>query len=326
MERAMGVPLSYVPRAIGNYAFKRPWCASFELTYNCNARCKHCHRGEPVPNERLASPARLLEICREIKPLVAIMSGGEPLLRKELEEIIRTLKGRVSPLRVFVNTNGALLTSKRFHRLKEVGVDEFLISFDFPDERHDEWRGIPGLFNRIRDFIAERSHEERRNIVLTSVFQRRNYREAPRMAEVARSWGVNINFSAYTWLRTDDRDLLIPPGEIEDFREVTRTLLAMKKAHGHILTSDWVLSGMIRFFEEGGIPNCRAGERSIVVNPDGTFSPCGLLIKDYPTRESLLKEFTANNSCTACYTSTRANSERPAKHLFLDHIPYLWRN
>ena len=322
----MGVPLSYVPRAIGNYVFKRPWCASFELTYNCNARCKHCHRGEPVPNERLASPQRLLEICREIKPLVAIMSGGEPLLRKELDEIIGTLKGGVSPLRVFVNTNGALLKNKRFRQLKEAGVDEFLISFDFPDERHDAWRGIPGLFNRIEDFVAERSDEERGNIVLTSVFQRRNYREAPRMAEVARSWGVNINFSAYTWLRTDDRDLLIPPEEIEDFREVTRTLLAMKKAHGHILTSDWVLSGMIRFFEEGGIPNCRAGERSMVVNPDGTMSPCGLLIKDYPTRESLLKEFTADNPCTACYTSTRANSERPAKHLFLDHIPYLWRN
>ena len=64
----------------------------------------------------------------------------------------------------------------------------------------------------------------------------------------------------------------------------------------------------------------------MVVNPDGTFSPCGLLIKDYPTRESLLEEFTADNPCTACYTSTRANSERPAKHLFLDHIPYLWRN
>jgi len=322
----MGVPLSYVPRAIGNYVFKRPWCASFELTYNCNARCKHCHRGEPVPNERLASPQRLLEICREIKPLVAIMSGGEPLLRKELDEIIGTLKGGVSPLRVFVNTNGALLKNKRFRQLKEAGVDEFLISFDFPDERHDAWRGIPGLFNRIEDFVAERSDEERGNIVLTSVFQRRNYREAPRMAEVARSWGVNINFSAYTWLRTDDRDLLIPPEEIEDFREVTRTLLAMKKAHGHILTSDWVLSGMIRFFQKGGIPNCRAGERSIVVNPDGTFSPCGLLIKDYPTRESLLEEFIADNPCTACYTSTRANSERPAKHLFLDHIPYLWRN
>jgi MoaA/NifB/PqqE/SkfB family radical SAM enzyme len=326
MERAMGVPLSYIPRAIGNYVFKRPWCTSFELTYNCNARCQHCHRGDPVPNERLASPQRLLEICRDIKPLVAIMSGGEPLLRKELEEIVRTLKGGVSPLRVFVNTNGALLKNKRFRQLKEAGVDEFLISFDFPDERHDEWRGIPGLFNRIHDFIAERSDEERRNIVLTSVFQRRNFREAPRMAEVARSWGVNINFSAYTWLRTDDRDLLIPPEEIEDFREVTRTLLAMKKAHGHILTSDWVLSGMIRFFQKGGIPNCRAGERSIVVNPDGTFSPCGLLIKDYPTRESLLEEFIADNPCTACYTSTRANSERPAKHLFLDHIPYLWRN
>jgi MoaA/NifB/PqqE/SkfB family radical SAM enzyme len=254
------------------------------------------------------------------------MSGGEPLLRKELDEIVRTLKGGVKPLRVFINTNGALMTSERFAQLKEAGIDEFLFSFDFPDERHDEWRGIPGLFNRIRDRIAECSPDERKNIVLSAVFQSKNYREAPRMAEVAREWGVNINFSAYTWLRTHDMGLMIPKEEIGEFRKITRTLLDMKKAHGHILTSDWVLSGMIRFFEEGEIPNCRAGERSMVVNPDGTMSPCGLLITDYPTREALLKEFTANNTCTACYTSTRANSERPVKNLFLDHLPYLWRN
>ena len=146
------------------------------------------------------------------------------------------------------------------------------------------------------------------------------------MAKLARDWGVNINFSAYTWLRTNDMSLMIQPEEIEEFKQVVDRLLEMKARHGHILTSDWVLRGMIRFFEEGSIPNCRAGERSLIVNPDGTFSPCGLLIKDYPTREALLKEFTANNTCTACYTSTRANSERPAKHLFLDHLPYLRRN
>ncbi len=326
MASGLGVPLSYVRRAVGNYVFKRPWCVSFELTYNCNARCQHCHRGGPVPNERLAGPQRLLEICREVRPLVAIMSGGEPLLRKELETIVRTLKGGVSPLRVFVNTNAALLAKERFSRLRQAGVDEFLISLDFPDERHDEWRGIPGLFEWIKARIAERLPEERKNIVLTSVFQRRNYREAPRMAEIALEWGVNINFSAYTWLRTNDRDLLIPPEEIGEFREITRTLLALKRKHGHILTSDWVVSGMIRFFQKEGIPDCRAGERSMVVNPDGAISPFGLLIKDYPTREAMLRAFPATNPCTACYTSTRANSERPARHLLLDHLACLWRN
>ncbi|MFC1661145.1 radical SAM protein [Gemmatimonadota bacterium] len=322
----MAVPLSLVGRAVSNYVQKRAYCTSFELTYNCNARCHHCHRGEPIPNEQLASPQRLLEICREIRPLVAIMSGGEPLLRKELEEIVRTFREGVPLLRIFINTNGALLTLERYEKLKEAGIDEFLISLDFPDDRHDEFRGIPGLFSRIEGLIAQLSPEDRRRTVFSSVFQSRNFRDAPRMAEVALDWGVNINFSAYTWLRTNDKGLMIQPEEIGEFRQVVDHLLQIKAKHGHVLTSDWVLKGMIRFFEQGYIENCRAGERSLIVNPDGTLSPCGLLIKDYPTRASLLEGFTQNNTCTACYTSTRANSERPARHLFLDHLPYLRRN
>lgn len=321
----MGIPLALARRAAANYLTHRAYCASFELTYNCNARCQHCHRGPKIPKEQLATPERLLEICKEIRPVVAIMSGGEPLIRKELEEIVRLFRKEVSPLRIFVNTNGALLTPKRFERLKDAGIDEFLISFDFPDERHDEWRAIPGLFRKIEGFVAALPPEDRKRVVLTAVFTSKNFREAPRMAEVAREWGVNINFSAYTWMRTNDMGLLVQPEEIDEFRGVVRHLLDMKAQHGHVLTSDWVLEGMARFFlrEDQGV--CRAGERSLVVNPDGTFSPCGLLIHDFPTRKALLEGFTATNTCTACYTSTRANSERPARYLFLDHVPYLLR-
>lgn len=321
----MVIPLPLAGRAVANFFARRPYCASFELTYNCNARCGHCHRGVPVPHEQLASPRKLLEICKEIRPVVAIMSGGEPLIRRELEEIVGLFKREASPIRVFVNSNGSLLTRDRFDRLKEAGVDEFLISFDFPDERHDAWRMIPKLFRKIEGLIAELPATDRARVVLTSVFTSLNYREAPAMAALALEWGVNINFSAYTWLRTQDRSLMIAPEEIDDFRAVVGTLIDEKRAHGHILTSEWVLNGMIPYFlrEDNGI--CRAGERSLVVNPDGTFSPCGLLIRDYPTREALVRDFTRTNRCKDCYTSTRANSERPTKHIFLDHLDYLRR-
>lgn len=321
----MPVPIALARRAVANYFTRRPYCASFELTYNCNARCRHCHRGPVIRNEKLASPQRLLEICREIRPVVAIMSGGEPLIRKELPEIVRLFRTGVSPIRIFVNTNGALL-KRRYPELAEAGVDEFLISFDYPDERHDEFRAIPGLFRKIEDFVAGLSPRERSRVVLTSVFQSDNYREAPRMAEVAREWGVNINFSAYTTLRTRDEGLLIPHEEIGSFQEVVDRLLEMKEDHGHILTSDWVLQSMVRYFAGEDLGACRAGERSLVVNPDGTFSPCGLVIRDFPTREALVEGFTRHNDCVSCFTSTRANSERPARHLFLDHVPYLRRS
>jgi len=318
-------PLALAGRALANYFQKRPYCVSFELTHNCNARCGHCHRGDPVPGEKRATPERLLEVCRELRPVVAIMSGGEPLLRSDLADIVRMLKQGCAPLRVFVNTNGALLTRERFEELRQAGIDEFLISFDYPDDRHDDFRQIPGLFARIRSLIGDLDRSTRRKVVLTSVLQSDNFGRAVEMAELAREWGVNINYSAYTWLRTHNRALMIPPERLAAFRAVVEELITFKRAHGTILTSDWVLRGMARFYEAGSLPGCRAGERSLVVNPDGTLSPCGLRVHDFATHEQLLAGFTARNDCGDCYTSTRGNSERPARHLFLDHVPYLTR-
>lgn len=319
------IPLGLAQRALENWLTRRPYCASFELTHNCNAHCQHCHRGALVPGEKLATPARLLEVCRELRPIVAILSGGEPLLRRDLDEIAATLKEGCAPLRVFLNTNAALLTPDRFAELCKAGVDEVLISFDYPDERHDEFRKIPGLFGRIRSLIAALGPRDRQRIVLTSVLHSDNFGWALEMARLAREWGVNINYSAYTWLRTSDMRLMIQPGQMADFRAVIEQLIAFKRERRNVLTSDWVLRGMVRFYEAGSLPGCRAGERSLVVNPDGTLSPCGLLVRDYATHADLKRDFTANNACGNCYTSTRGNSERPARYIFLDHLGYLAR-
>lgn len=321
----LGIPLPLLGRAVANYFQKRPYCVSFELTHSCNAHCGHCHRGGTIPGERRATPGRLLEICRELRPVVAIMSGGEPLMRSDLQDIVRTLKQGCAPLRVFVNTNAALLTRQRFEELRAAGIDEFLISFDYPDDRHDDFRQIPGLFERIRSLIAGLDPASRSAFVLTTVLQSDNFTRALEMARLAREWGVNINYSAYTWLRTNNRALMIQPDQLAAFRDVVEELIAFKRAHGTILTSDWVLRGMARFYEAGSLPGCRAGERSLVVNPDGTLSPCGLRVHDFATHEQLLAGFTARNECGDCYTSTRGNSERPARYLFLDHVPYLTR-
>jgi MoaA/NifB/PqqE/SkfB family radical SAM enzyme len=315
-----------VRRAALNYFSKRPYCASFELTHNCNARCRHCHRGAVVPGEKVATPQRLLEVCRELRPVVAVMSGGEPLLRRDLAEVVRTLKQGCAPLRVFVHTNGALLTPARFAELREAGMDEILISLDYPDERHDEHRGIRGLFGHIRSLIGRLDPGDRRRVVLTSVLQSDNFALAPDLAAMALEWGVNINFSAYTRLRTHERGLAIQPQQRAAFCGVVERLIEFKRAHGNILTSNWVLREMVRFFEEGRLPGCRAGERSLVVNPDGTLSPCGVHPRDYASLAELKQHFTAHNICGDCFTSTRGNSERPTRHLFLDHLGYLARH
>ncbi len=306
--------LSLAKRGIINYLVKRPFCVSFEITHNCNANCLHCHRGGYVDGQR-ATPEIFGEIFGELQPLVVQISGGEPLLRKDVEQVIETLKQPDgTPYIIFV-TNAALLTVEKYYRLLEIGVDVFSVSLDFPDERHDKFRNLPGLFRHIETLIKEINSGNNNAITLNTVVQSSNYQELLRMAELARKWGVAINFSPYTWLRTNNKGYMIPKNKLLEFKDIIKKLINFKKKYETIRTSDSFFYDMVEFFENESIPNCRAGERFLVVNPDGTLSPCGLIITDYHSWKELKEDFTKNNTCTFCHTCIRSSTEKPLNNL-----------
>jgi MoaA/NifB/PqqE/SkfB family radical SAM enzyme len=262
-------------------------------------------------DEYRAPPQRFGEILREFKPIVIQISGGEPLVRKDVEQIIETLKQYDDKPYMIVVTNAALLTEDKYHRFLELGIDQYSISLDFPDERHDEFRNIPSLFQHIKDLINTIMSEKDKKITLNSVIQSSNFRDAIKMAELARDWGVNTNFSPYTWLRTNDKGYMIPKDEIPEFRDIIGKLIDFKRRYNTIQTSDSFLYDMVEFFKNESIPNCRAGERFLVVNPDATLSPCGLITTDYHSLKKLKEDFVADNTCISCHTCIRAGSEKP---------------
>jgi MoaA/NifB/PqqE/SkfB family radical SAM enzyme len=292
---------------------------SFEVTHSCNAKCTHCHLGGPV-NEKRASPQELGRRSREVKPLVAQISGGEPLLRRDLEDIIREIKSPQDVPYIILTTNGATLSRERYESLIQAGVDEFSLSLDYPDERHDEFRRIPGLFRRLETLTKSLPSGNDKAIVLSCVVQSDNYKDLINIAELARDWGVKLNFSTYTSLRTHDKKLLLNEKQREEFKEIIRRLLDYKKKHGVVLTSRYVFKRMVEFFRNQEAPHCRTGYNYLNVNPDGTLSPCGLIIKDYQNRKELIKNFSKNSTCTYCYTSLRANSEKPLRYLITDSL------
>jgi MoaA/NifB/PqqE/SkfB family radical SAM enzyme len=317
--------LTLARRGIANYLFKKAFCVSFEVTYSCNARCKHCHLGGPIKDEERANSERFGELSRQIRPVVAQISGGEPLIRKDLEQIIEAIRIPNRPPFIILTTNGALLSRDRYYRLRQAGVDEFSLSLDYPDERHDEFRNIPGLFNRIRKLIEDISTENNKAITLACVIQRDNFRELVKLAEMARAWGVKINFSTYTWLRTNNKGFLLNDQELEEFVEVQKQLLDFKRKYDTIRTSDYVFFKMIEFFKNERLPDCRAGERFLIVNPSGSLSPCGLIIEKYNSQQEIKQNFMKNNTCEYCYTSIRANSERPAWYLLKDNFQSIFK-
>ena len=302
--------LSLGKRGLRNQLTKRPFCISFEVTHSCNATCKHCHLHGPVEEER-ASPEKLGEICKKLSPVVAQASGGEPLLRKDLEQIIQAWKVPNRAPFIIVTTNATLLTPERYMSLQQAGVDEFSISLDYPDERHDEFRGVPGLFHKIETLIQRLDLQKDKSISLCCVIQSDNFRLLPQMAELAYNWGVRLNFSAYNTLRTHDKSYMLSGDDLEEFKQ--------KK----IRTPKDVLWNMAKYFEQGYIPRCRTGEKFFNVNPDGTFSPCGLIITGYKTKGDFIEDFCKKNSCMYCYTSLRANTERPFLAVAREHIRFI---
>lgn len=311
--------LALAARGAANYLGRGPLCVSFEITYSCNARCRHCHLGGPVREER-ASPEEFGRIARALRPVVAQVSGGEPLLRKDVEDIVRAIKRPGRAPFLVLTTNGALLTKDKHARLRDAGVEEFSLSLDYPDERHDAFRGVPGLFGKIRDLAGALKGNGDSGITLSCVIQRDNFRELVKLAELARDWGLRMNFSSYTHLRTHRMEYMIPAEELGELEEVLKRVKEFKKRRGTVFTSDYVLGRIPGYFRDGAVRGCRAGKRFFVVNPDGTLSPCGLIIRKYGSPAEIRKDFLRTNACAECYTSIRANTEKPVRYAILDNI------
>jgi MoaA/NifB/PqqE/SkfB family radical SAM enzyme len=199
-------------------------------------------------------------------------------------------------------------------------VDEFSISLDFPDERHDENRGAPGLYQHLSELIPNLTRHGKNDITLVSVIREQNLNDLPALAEHTIKWNTKINFSAYTTMRTGDVSLSVQPEHLALLRKQIDYLIEFKRKTGRIFTSESILNRYYEFFANGSnIPNCKAGYRCLVVNPDGKMTPCALQYTlSYNTQKELIENFSKNNTCSKCYVSMRANTEKSFTTLIKD--------
>ncbi|HOP07809.1 MAG TPA: radical SAM protein [candidate division Zixibacteria bacterium] len=313
--------LKIAARTVKNLMSSRPVTVSFEITYNCNARCEHCDLGDYV-KEPGTPPEVFADWLEKLRPAVAQISGGEPFLRKDLVDIIAAMRRR-DPVAVFVlTTNTSILNEDRYKALKEAGLDQFSISLDYPDERHSEFRHLKGNFDHIRELIPKLAKYGNNDIILACVVQSDNFRDLPKIAELAREWGVACNFSTYNALRTGKEFYLISDenGDLKELTKVVDKLVEMQNNGYPILTSEWTMRQMIEFFRNSRYPNCQAGRRFLIVNPWGRLTPCGMCRDMYDSQAELLAKFTDSNTCDKCFTAIRANSEKTPKRLLLDAL------
>ncbi len=310
-------------RSLWNRARGWPICVSFEVTHSCVADCVHCDKGGLKQEHRRLTPSDYGRFSRELQPAVCQLSGGEPLLRDDLEDIVRAVKRPSGlPMAVCI-TNSWLLSEERYLSLQDAGVSVFSISLDFPDERHDDFRRIPGLFAKMDERIPHLVHKYgRQDILLNSALTQANFAEIPGLVAKAEDWGTQISFSAYSCLRTGDTSLCISaPEDLALLRNNIDYLEAYDR-RATILNSDYILEQTYRFFAEGGMNGCQAGRRFLVVRPDGLINACSMFPDlQYGSRPEALRGFSATrHSCDQCFVSIRAGTERPLGVLIKENL------
>jgi len=306
---------------IRNYITNRPIVVSYEVTLSCNCNCLHCDLGGVRKHEKQITPEEYGDLTRRLKPLAAQISGGEPLLRKDIAAIVKAIKQAGVKYAILV-TNGVLLNESNYLQLHEAGVDQFSVSLDFPDERHDEFRQRPGLYKRLERTLPHLARFGYRDIILNTAITQANVREILPLAKKAAEWGVDMSYSAYTARRTGNKDYCLNNGEdLEILQHAINELIILKKQGTYLVNPELTLRDTLKFFEQKYMPNCKAGIRFLVVMPDGSLVPCSLQRTKYATREEMLEKFSRTNRCGDCYVAIRSYSEMS----FLSHTKNLPR-
>ena len=117
----------------------------WNITSKCNLRCVHCYANVNSVSEFDAASS-LIDDLSALRIPVLLMSGGEPLMHKNIYDIIKYAKSK--GIQVSLSTNGTLIDEEVAGKLKELGVDYIGVSLDGIKETHDLFRGVRGAFEK----------------------------------------------------------------------------------------------------------------------------------------------------------------------------------
>ena len=239
---------------------KIPWYCLWEISTACNLRCKTCYltRFADGPPTTEASLALAAEIINSGIFYVSII-GGEPLLRSDLEQIVRALRDK--GLFVKIITNGTLLTFKRARSLKDAGLNQIEVSFDgISQQTDDSTRGIGTHVNAKRAVaIAQSVGIPRVGIVLT--IHSGNISELPGLPGFLTKLGTSECYlSLFRKTGTLGGQSPFGPLEYRMIGKVQEQLTMWKRSYPRL--------------EITLLPTCTCGRTSVVIGEDGHVRAC----------------------------------------------------
>ena len=242
-----------------------PQVITVGVTYNCQCRCVHCSSGVPELNKSLKDKEMTTWQIKELIDQAVRIGiprityfGGEPLLRKDIFELIRyaNFKGMITR----INTNGLALSEKVVVKLKDAGLTHCDVSIDDSNpEVHDKLRGVPGLFERVIKGIGLLKKHKMLCQIVTYAAKRNVTDGLERTIELGRKLrvtSVSIVFPMATGCWFESFDELLNKEE----RKKVRDLADANFVHIEIPTSK---------------DRCNVVKQaSLYVSPEGNVTPC----------------------------------------------------
>ncbi len=303
----------HVPLFAAKYAWlhvKRfPVLVHFEVTMRCNARCDFCDYWKNGADATRSDAESYASAARYFNPVMITFTGGEPLLRRDLEELIAAVAGAIRVRYLAMITHGGMLTVERARSLWDAGLNQFNISLDYLDARHDEARGIPGLAAKILDTVPRMRAIGIDGIRFNTVIKRSNLDELLPIVKCAEELGVGVSFSTYTDAKNGNAAHLVAREEQRHLEAVMRDLLEFKrKKRGVIVSSDYYLAQVPRFFSGEMHDSCNSGVRTIHIDPAGQVRRCPDYPADFHWRD--FERYTPID-CNACYYACRGEAQAP---------------
>lgn len=263
----------------GTFRPQMPYHMVWLATNACNARCVHCSSdaAKCLPSELTTQEAKeMFEDLASAGVFDVAISGGEPLTRRDIFEVIEHATGL--GIRVGLGSNGSTVTPQVARRLKDLGLNRLQISIDGLEETHDRARRWRGLFQKsIRAIKTGIDADLDVHVCFTA--HRMNFRELGAVIDQCATWGVRrFNMSRLVPTGRGDTSLDLTPGEwkmvVEGF-ELKRKALAGQMDFSTHLAQLVLLDPSLDC--TSGFVGCQAGLGQGCIGPEGDVTPCVML-------------------------------------------------
>jgi heme b synthase len=279
--------------------FSPKWIA-WEITRKCNLKCIHCRSSSEIevkghPDFSTEEAFRIINDITSYAKLVIVLSGGEPLVRRDVFEIADY--GTEKGLRMCLATNGTLVTDDICEKMKASGIKMVSLSLDGSTEDiHDDFRNQRGAFaGTINAAGLFKKHGI--EFIINSSFTKRNQEEIPKVYNLAKKLGATAWYMFMIVPTGRGEELMNELISKDDYEEILEWHYRMEKDEKDMLVRPTCAPHYYRVvlqkskeegnkferrtlkFSTGGAKGCIAGQLIALIDVDGNVLPCSYFPK-----------------------------------------------